>query len=115
MPFANAASEKEYTRILFVDVNRKFNGHRFCGANIKQPDLDSQQTWLWHLNFKHWLLASRDPPNLRVRQEGTPDTTDYVYDAGLQGQGGWGALFICDWINSGQKPQMLAGEVGVES
>lgn len=112
---SKAVSEKGDSRILFLDVSPKFNGHRFCEANIVEPDIDSQQTWLFHLDLKHWLLAANDTANLRVRQEGTPDTTDYVCDADLQGQGDWGALFICDWINSGQTLQTLGVEVGLES
>lgn len=101
---SGAVTAKNDGRVIFIDVDPDFEGHRFCESGITEPDLDTQQTWLFHLELKHWVVPTND----------WFDRTQFVCDQDLQAQGDWGAMMICDWIAGGQTLQSLADEVDVQ-
>jgi hypothetical protein len=51
-------------RVVYVDANPNFDGHRFCEQDVQEPDRDNPNTWIFH------LLGADSPTNAGGVTEG---------------------------------------------
>ncbi|KAI1494743.1 SGNH hydrolase [Biscogniauxia mediterranea] len=85
-------------KVLFVDYDEKFDGHRFCEENVTEPDYGHAETWLF-------LLGDPDNANNDTLQKQDWEVEALLSSSALvnpssclestQTSGDWGELALC--------------------
>jgi hypothetical protein len=105
---------KDNRRILFIDYNDKFEGHRICEPGVHEPLLRGNNNFFFMNKFssERWLGTDHDlhpsgkvVPNIPLDQflvqaDGNPKLPDAawcreIYDRGIQNQLDWGLQAGC--------------------
>ncbi|KAH8169622.1 GDSL-like lipase/Acylhydrolase family protein [Sarocladium implicatum] len=99
-------------RVLFVDYDAAFEGHRFCEPNVTEPDYARNETWFFHVggqdNGNNWnssLPLRPPPPEDEDPERPAPDHPSLPPESPLvnpetclepaQRSGDWGQLALC--------------------
>lgn len=85
-------------RVLFVDYDEEFDGHRFCEPGVTEPDFQRNDTWFF-------LVGGPDNARNETRARGSPQTATISPHSELvdpqtclppaQRSGDWGMLALC--------------------
>lgn len=50
--------------MIYVDIDKLFEGHRFCEKGVQEPHLDQDRTWFFRQASKHYTYAEPPVENL---------------------------------------------------
>jgi hypothetical protein len=90
-------------KVLFVDYDKQFDGHRFCEPGVVEPDYNRNDTWFFLVggsdNVRNETVQAR-PNAIAGRKPATiPPTSDLVNPKSClepaQKSGDWGRLALC--------------------
>ncbi|KAL7814900.1 SGNH hydrolase [Trichoderma aethiopicum] len=97
-------------RVLFVDYDEAFEGHRFCEPGVIEPDYARNETWFFlvggldnNLEAEKPVLGAQDallPP-------GSPLVDPEICLEPAQESGDWGELALCMMAMAAEKDPML--------
>ncbi|CAJ2510321.1 Uu.00g050240.m01.CDS01 [Anthostomella pinea] len=97
-------------KVLFVDYDEKFDGHRFCKANVTEPDYSRNETWFF-------LVGGPDNARNDTRANHTSDVETLSPASTLvdpssclepaRTSGDWGELALCYMVMAKQRDPML--------
>ncbi|KAK3692659.1 SGNH hydrolase-type esterase domain-containing protein [Podospora appendiculata] len=93
---ANQRFAGEKPRVVFVDFDDAFEGHRFCEEGVSEPDYEREDTWFF-------LPGARDVPaddDDTVAEMGVIPGDSVLVDParclrGAEASGDWGDLAVC--------------------
>ncbi|KAI0123817.1 SGNH hydrolase-type esterase domain-containing protein [Xylariales sp. AK1849] len=85
-------------KVLFVDYDRAFEGHRFCEPGVREPDYDRNDTWFFLVGGQDNARTGSQADHLG--QTATVSPRSSVVDPELclgpaQRSGDWGLLALC--------------------
>ncbi|KHO00864.1 esterase [Metarhizium album ARSEF 1941] len=103
-------------RVMFVDYDDAFEGHRFCEANVTEPDYSRNETWFFlvggkdnHRGFQS-QLAGPDQGELLSPSSPLIDPDTCLGPA--QKSGDWGELALCLMAKAAREDSSLRTSEG---
>ncbi|KAJ3942608.1 hypothetical protein N0V92_013761 [Colletotrichum tropicale] len=102
----NVNSRFTVPKVVFVDYDARFDGHRFCEPNVTEPAYNRTETWFFLVGGKDNDPNVTDPtpaPNATVAGAGS----DYTCLGPAESSGDWGLLAICYMARAQQEDPSL--------
>ncbi|KAI8966210.1 SGNH hydrolase [Daldinia sp. FL1419] len=85
-------------KVIFIDYDRDFDGHRFCEEGVKEPDYDRVDTWFFLVGGPD-NARNGTRPNHVYDVQTLPPTSAFVDPSSClepaQASGDWGRLALC--------------------
>lgn len=101
-------------KVLFIDYDREFEGHRFCEPNITEPAYNRTDTWFFLIGGPDNAHNETQWPNVTtsIQTEGVLSPSSALIDPdscleGAQTSGDWGELALCFMAMAKQRDPTL--------
>ena len=85
-------------RVMFVDYDAAFEGHRFCEPNVTEPDYDRNETWFFLVGNNDNSVSNNTPAELWNPERlpvGSPLVDPKTCLLPAEQSGDWGMLALC--------------------
>ncbi|GAW22375.1 hypothetical protein ANO14919_119120 [Xylariales sp. No.14919] len=103
-------------RVIFVDYDGAFDGHRFCEPNVTEPDYDRTNTWFFLVGGLDNARNDDEPQRLSDINELLPPTSPLVDPFSClwraKKSGDWGTLALCYMVMAKHRDPTLRSARG---
>lgn len=107
-------------KVLFVDYDAEFEGHRFCEPRVVEPDYARNETWFFLVggedNARNGTPAAAGRRSQTISPTSDLVNTKYCLEPAMK-SGDWGLLALCYMAlsRSGDPNLRMAGEIDAEN